>query len=156
MSSSTNKIILFAMLGIFYVIFFVATASVYLGTFPLSLKKGAILFTAAAVFSLFFVGFLKLMDFKPEGFEYCPSPGAKLCRGGPYMWQGDSEIAKYCRDLATTEEGKTEIDSYECGTGFNGMPGCGFKDTPMSNNCWQNEMCNDLSDGCLIRPNGIF
>ena len=120
-----------------------------------SFKRVSVVLVAGVVFSLFFVGYSQVTGlFKNEGFEFCPSPGAKLCRGGPYMWQGDSEIAKFCRNLASTPEGKAEIDSYECGTGYTGMPGGGFKDTPMSNGCWQNEMCRESS--YLIRPNGIF
>ena len=44
------------------------------------------------------------------------------CKGGPYMWQGDEESAKMCRELASTEEGRIGIASYNCPTGTVGQP----------------------------------
>lgn len=80
----------------------------------------------------------------------------KLCRGGPYMWQGDAKLAKACRELNSSDEGKDEISRYECGPGFSGMPGCGFKFTPDSDKCWNNARCKDLSAPCDESANGIF
>lgn len=156
MTSSINKGIFFIILGIIFIVFFYATGFFYMQVRSgSSFKKNVIIFIAAIIFSLFFIGYSEITGLFKEGFEVSQSPGAKLCRGGPYMWQGDSEIAKYCRSLAATPEGKAEIDSYECGKGYNGMPGNGFKDTPMSNSCWKNEMCTEGSD-YLVRSNGIF
>jgi hypothetical protein len=44
------------------------------------------------------------------------------CKGGPYMWQGDDENAKLCRELANTEEGRIGISSYNCPNGTVGQP----------------------------------
>ena len=104
---------------------------------------------------MFFVGYTTLTNLLKEGFNFCPSPGAKLCRGGPYMWQGDSERAKYCRALADTKEGSEQISRYECGSGYTGMPGGGFKYTTMSDSCWKNKRC-DTPPSFAIENNGIF
>ena len=80
---------------------------------------------------------------------------AKLCAGGPYMWQGGSPLAKKCRKLASTRKGRNEISRYECGVGYNGMPGGNFKFTPLSNDCWKNTRC-DGSQSYNIEDNGIF
>lgn len=144
------------MLGIFYMIFFMATGFFYTQfSSEESFKKGAIIFIASVIFSLFFVGYSQLTGLFKEGFNFCPSPGPKLCRGGAYTWQGNSPRAEYCRALASTPLGEAEIKSYECGKGFYGMPGGGFKDTPMSDACWNNELCNN-PDESYIRSNGIF
>jgi hypothetical protein len=79
----------------------------------------------------------------------------RLCRGGPYTWQGDSPRAKACRKLASTPEGQEQIQRFECGKGYTGYPGRGFKFTPLSNNNWENERCKDLSIGS-VEDNGIF
>lgn len=68
------------------------------------------------------------------------SAGAK-CRGGPYMWQGDSEQAKTCREMAKTPQGRAEIAAYSCPTGFEGIPKRPFKHTTISNDKWENERC---------------
>ena len=79
------------------------------------------------------------------------SPG-KLCRGGWYMNQGDSCRAKMCQKLASTKEGQEELTRYNCGPGFNGMPGCGFEYTPME--C-RGASCSGCPS-CNVEANGIF
>jgi hypothetical protein len=68
---------------------------------------------------------------------------AALCKGGPYMWQGDSETAKMCRDMANTPEGRCAISSYNCPSGYNGTPRIQFEYTPLSGDTWENERCQD-------------
>jgi hypothetical protein len=157
MSSTVNRTMFFLMLGFFFIVFFYATGYFYSKTDSGSTwSRGAIISTSAIVFSLFFVGYTQLTGvLKTEGFNYCPSPSSKLCRGGSYFWQGDSERSKFCRSLASTPKGLAEINSRECGKGMVGIPGNGFRDTPMSNGCWKNELC-DSASGCNIRDNGIF
>ena len=151
-----NRILFFVMLGFAFAIFFLATRYFYSHTNAnASVKRGGIVMISSIIFSLFFVGYMQLTGLLKEGFNFCPSPGPKLCRGGPYMWQGDSERAKYCRKLAATPEGDAQIKRYECGKGMIGMPGCGFKYTPMSDDCWRNQRC-DSPAGCDIESNGIF
>jgi len=70
------------------------------------------------------------------------APAAK-CRGGPYMWQGDSETAQACRAMADTPEGRCAISSYNCPTGYNGVPKLPFVFSPLSGDTWENEQCKD-------------
>ena len=79
----------------------------------------------------------------------------KLCRGGPYMWQGDAALAKACRKLSESPERKAELGRYECGSTWKGMPGCGFQYTTISNDKWKNERCASI-DTCDVSKNGIF
>jgi hypothetical protein len=71
------------------------------------------------------------------------SPGAR-CKGGAYMWQGDSQEAKMCRALASTPEGRIDISAYNCPVGYNGIPKIPFEYTPLSNDNWQNERTMDM------------
>lgn len=58
---------------------------------------------------------------------------AKLCKGGPYTWQGNSERAQKCRALYSTPEGKVFLDSTGCGYGLKGMERADFQYNPVSN-----------------------
>lgn len=156
MTSTTNRVIFYILLGVFFVIFFLATNNFYEGS---ATKQNIILITAGITFSLVFVGYAQLSgifeDSSGYSLDYCPSPEAKLCRGGPYMWQGDSNRAKFCRNLASSKNGQELINSYECGAGYSGTPGDGFNFTPLSNGCWHNEQC-DSPASCDMRPNGVL
>lgn len=156
MTNTINKVIFYILLGVCFIIFFISTKHFYTGS---AVRQNIILLTSAIIFSLFFVGYSQLSGIFKESsgysLDYCPSPEAKLCKGGSYMWQGDSNRAKFCRHLASTQEGLDLINSYDCGAGFTGMPGKGFQFTPISNNCWKNERC-DTPASCNIRQNGIF
>lgn len=79
----------------------------------------------------------------------------RFCRGGSYTWQGNSPRAKACRELASTPEGMAQIQRYESGKGFVGMPGRGFNFTPISDASWTNQRCNSPS-GYNLEDNGIF
>ena len=73
----------------------------------------------------------------------------RLCQGGAYMNQGSSKRAVACRQLASTPEGMAEIQRYNCGRGYSGLPGKRFEFTPIG------EQCNTpLSTD--VRDNGIF
>jgi hypothetical protein len=75
-----------------------------------------------------------------EGF-WDVTPAAK-CKGGPYMWQGDSETAKMCRAMAETEQGRCEQSAYECGVGYIGTPRRPFYYSPLSDDNFHNERCD--------------
>ena len=155
--TSVNEVIFFVLLGLFFIIFFLATNNFYVDL-ESNTKRGIMLFTSAAVFSLFFVGYSQLTGvFKNEGFSSeSPLSRAKLCRGGAYMNQGDSERAKFCRKLASTPSGLAAISRVSCGAGFvGGGEGSNFKFTPISNGNWQNERC-DGEISCNVDDNGIF
>jgi hypothetical protein len=68
---------------------------------------------------------------------------AAKCKGGPYMWQGDSETAKMCRQMASTPDGNCKINAYNCDKGFNGVPRLPFQYSVLSDDNYQNERCND-------------
>lgn len=87
-----------------------------------------------------------------EGF-WTVSPAAR-CRGGPYMWQGDSETAKMCRKMAETPEGRCAISSFNCPTGYDGIPKTPFYYSPLSDDNWQNERCVDRPD-CPCNETGL-
>ena len=87
-----------------------------------------------------------------EGF-WTVTPAGR-CRGGPYMWQGDSQTAKMCRDMAETKEGRCAISSYNCPTGYEGVPKVPFYYTPLSNDMWQNERCMDIPN-CPCQETGL-
>ena len=63
------------------------------------------------------------------------------CRGGPYFWQGDSDNAVMCKNLAQTPEGRRGIASYNCPTGYNGVPNSPFYYTSLSDDEWESERC---------------
>ena len=90
-----------------------------------------------------------------NNFEVTPG---KLCRGGPYMWQGNSKKAKMCRRMAESKEGKKQINRYQCPSGFSGMPLNNWSYTPVSGPGWQNQRCEDSKNQQLCDPsrNGIF
>jgi hypothetical protein len=76
------------------------------------------------------------------------------CKGGPYFWQGDSETAKMCRQFAETPEGRCGISSYNCPTGFVGTPKQPFYYTPLSDDQWKNEQCEDKPN-CPCEDTGL-
>jgi hypothetical protein len=71
---------------------------------------------------------------------------AAQCAGGSYMHQGDSELSKQCRALASTPEGRIQISGYNCAKGMVGQPGNPFKYTPLSDDRWMNERCLPNAD----------
>ena len=93
------------------------------------------------LFSLFVIAYSKSTKLFKEKFHFEVTP-EKLCMGGPYMWKGDSEKSKFCRELGSTTAGMEDIHSYECGPGFVGMPRRKFDYTPLSNDNWENIQCD--------------
>ena len=90
------------------------------------------------IVSIFFVSKIE----NSEGFWDITPPAT--CAGGPYFWQGDDENSRKCRELASTEEGRIAISSYNCPTGLVGRPGLPFYYTPISDDNWENERCMDI------------
>ena len=86
--------------------------------------------------------YLASLQSAKEGFWDVSS--AALCKGGPYMWQGDSAEAKMCREMASTPDGMVQISGYNCPNGYVGSPGLPFYYTPLSNDQWRSERCEDL------------
>lgn len=106
------------------------------------LNRNTGLMITGIIFTLIVIGFYSVakLQCSAEGF-WDISPFAK-CKGTNYMWQGDSDEAKYCRELADTTEGRIGISSYNCPKGYNGQPNLPFQYTPISNDEWNNERCD--------------
>lgn len=75
-----------------------------------------------------------------EGFWQL-SPGARFKGADWYTCQGDSPEAQECRKLLSSPEGRCQIASYSCPTGYSGVPKIPFVYTPLSNDEWKNERC---------------
>jgi hypothetical protein len=163
---SIKEVLYFVLLQVFFIIIFLSTNYFYEGSNTIT-RKTIMLTIVSIAFSLFFIMYLKLTGLcvQPslDGYQhtdhdtsYHPSPGAKLCRGGPYFWQGNSKRAKFCRELASTQEGQEEIERHSCGAGYvGGGEGNGFKFTPLSNSNWRNSRC-DSTEEPKLEDNGIF
>ena len=76
-----------------------------------------------------------------EGFWDVSDPAK--CKGGPYFWQGDSQTSQMCREMSKTLEGRVAMSGYNCPSGYVGQPGLPFYYSPLSNDHWQNESCED-------------
>lgn len=146
MKRSVREILFFLSL---FLLFYIAVdmGGKCLGYFPnresCYLSIGVV-YTLCAVL-LYFIA--KLDCKNSEGF-WNVSPYA-LCKGGPYMWQGDSDQAKMCRGLSESVEGRAGISSYNCSKGYNGQPMLPFDYTPLSDASWQNARCEDKPEcGC--------
>ena len=108
------------------------------------------------LFTLIMIGvyyFSKLNKTSSEEGFWDVSAGAR-CKGGPYFWQGDSETAEMCREMAESPEGRCEISSYNCPTGYNGQPKLPFVYTPLSGDNYQNERCDDRPT-CPCKDDGL-
>lgn len=79
---------------------------------------------------------------------------AAKCKGGPYFWQGNSENSVRCRAMASTPQGRCDISSYNCPTGYNGQPKIPFVYTPVSDDSWKNERCDD-TPACTCQDVGM-
>ena len=146
--SSTNKILVFLITIILFLCTIIITNHLELDTF-----KGKILVLIFSITSsLILYGFLYVTNIIKEKYKstncskdntpfYISAP--KYCKGGLYLQQGNSPKARFCRQFYTTPAGKNEMSKYTCPYGQNfGYP-LNFEDTPMSDNNWKNEMCNE-------------
>lgn len=139
---TTKEYVFFGL--IFAVLFFFSKAALYMGP---KMRLGN-------TFSLFVMSFLGslllLLIFKAgnitnssENFHFQVTP-EKLCQGGPYMISSaPKEVQDYCYKLWSTPEGRCDYAKFNCtGPGYVGRP-LHFERTPMSNDMWQNSMCDD-------------
>ncbi len=76
------------------------------------------------------------------------------CKGGPWFYQGDSELSKRCRALAETPEGRIQMSGYNCGVGYKGQPGMPFIFSSLSDDNWRNERCQDRPNCPLVETGG--
>lgn len=143
MKRSNREIIYFILL---FLLFFL---SVKLGEFWIQksdMNKDMVYILTGILFTMITVGIFFLAKLQTNENFWDVSDYAK-CKGGPYFWQGDSEISKMCRKLASTPEGRIGLSGYNCPTGYVGQPGLPFYYSPLSDDNWQNERCMDL-DTC--------
>ena len=142
MDLTTRRVLFFVLLYItFYLIAIlgIGLPNYYRQIHPdLSLMLIGLVFTGIAVLLFYLSGVNNVQD-NYRNLEI--SPGA-LCRGGPYMWQGDSEMAKMCRNLAKSKEGRCEIAAFNCPNGFDGMPKVPLDYSSDSNSNWDGIPCN--------------
>lgn len=85
--------------------------------------------------------YLAKLDPSSEGFWDISPPST--CKGGSYMWQGNSPSAKICQDLANTPDGRAQIGSYNCPKGQIGVPRVPFEYTPLTDDNWQDQRTVD-------------
>jgi predicted membrane protein len=138
-----KKIVYFILISFFYMMFFIASSN---WACNLNTMKGQIvLFLASVMFTLVIFGLSYATGILNEGFYYQTSPG-KLCQGGPYMHSGNSATDKMCQKLYSTEKGNKEINNYNCGKGFLGMPIRHWQHTNLSNDQWNNNSCDNLNE----------
>ena len=151
---SGKEIAYFTLVMILYIFIFLVNYTFIFGNIT-SLTRWHLFITivCAIVFMATLYGFTTV--FRSEGYEQLTISPGKVCSGGAYMNQGDSYRAKMCRNLAATPEGRSEISRYQCGAGYVGMPGKGFRFTPISDNNWKNARCIGKSTE-NITSNGIF
>lgn len=129
----------------FIIMLFLVYASLILSV-KLKNSKTAIMIIGL-VFTSVMIGVFFLVSLNVESF-WEPSIYSQ-CKGGPYMWQGNSPTAKACRALAETPQGRCGISSYNCAKGFVGQPGFPFIYTPLSGDSWENERCDrEDCEGC--------
>jgi hypothetical protein len=127
----------------FVLIFLIFFLSVKLGQFWVlnsNVLKSDLIFIIVAVgytLTILFIYYLAKLNKSSETF-WDISPAAR-CKGGPYMWQGDSQNAKLCREMAESPEGRAMISSYNCPTGQIGVPKVPFEYSVLSNDNWEDE-----------------
>lgn len=158
MLKNTGKISIF-FVSIFLLYFLFARLSVFWNSrtqlnVDITLLVLGVGFIGGTLGLYYLLGLEKIQNTK-DNFEFKLDP-AKACRGGPYMWQGNSELAETCRKLNSTSEGKKDIQSYECPCpGSVGIPARhgGFQYTPQSDANWENARCNGE---VTFENNGLF
>lgn len=96
-----------------------------------------ILMTSSSLLTTLILLFIYKIGKIDENFEITPE---KKCDGGSYLHQSD----EYCQKLWETEKGQKQLSQYNCSNQglFNGRPLNMESRTPMSNDNWENEMCD--------------
>ena len=140
MNSQTSRTFIFFLLILFLFVLCVRLYAYVLIRVP-SGNKDIKLFGVATFYTIIIAilfSIAQLCD-QSETFTLPLMPCA--CKGGEYLYQGDSERAKMCRKLYSTDEGKKAIQACECSGGQAGRPPNLFEYTPDSDDCWKNGRC---------------
>ena len=160
-SKTISEIGFFVLAFVLYLAFILTTKD-SICKFNSSNGSKVVVMFMALIYTLAMFGYLKIFKpFDKESYMFRKHNSSwgitpeKLCKGGPYMWQGNSPRAKMCKNLYSTQEGRDKINRYECGAGYTGMPGKNFRFTPVSDGNWNNARCN-TQHSCDVKNNGIF
>lgn len=150
MKRSTREIIYFVLL---FLIFFLSLKLLEFWNTKIEINKDVSYILVGIIYTLVMVGLFYLAKMQTNEPFWDVSDAAK-CKGGPYFWQGDSENSKMCRELASTPEGMVAISGYNCPVGYVGQPGLPFYYSPLSDDNWKNERCEDRPD-CPLEDVGM-
>lgn len=143
---SVREIIFFALL---FLLFFLAVKLAEFWNTNFKANSDITYILVGIIYTLVMVGIFFLSKIQTsEGFWDVSLPAK--CKGGPFFWQGDSETSKMCRELAETPEGKVAISGYNCPVGYVGQPGLPFYYSPLSDDNWKNERCEDAPECPLV------
>jgi hypothetical protein len=151
MKKSTREVMYFALV---LALFFLAAKSAHYLNKVYKVDKNlvyisvSVIYTGMVVFCFFLAGLHNCQE------GYWDITPAALCKGGSYFWQGDSSTSEMCRKMSETPKGMVEISGYNCPTGYVGQPGLPFYYTPLSDDGWQNERCEDLPN-CPLSDVGM-
>lgn len=141
---STKEIIFFILT--FVVLFFFSKGALLMGP-QLKIGNTISLLIMSSLGSLLLMLIYKFgIFYQVDSFHFEVS-GPKRCQGFPYMQSSASpELQNYCKKLFSTPEGLAQYTGMNCTTpGFVGRP-VSFCRTPMSNDKWENTMCNSHHD----------
>ena len=139
MKRSAREVIFFILI---FLLFFLAVKLAHFWEEKMKIGNDMALIIVGVIYTLVVVSIFYLAKLQTNEGVWDVSDYAK-CKGGPFFWQGDSEIADMCRQLAETPEGKIGISGYNCPTGYVGQPGLPFYYSPLSDDNWQNERCQN-------------
>jgi hypothetical protein len=112
-------------------------------TYPNKLDYKILHLIVGAVIAGCLIGVYYLADLSVNQENFWEVSLAAQCKGGPYFWGGDSELSKRCQELASTSEGRCDLSGYNCPKGYIGQPRQPFYYTPISDDNWKNERCDD-------------
>lgn len=148
MKQSARRAIFFVLI---FVLFFIGYKGIEFSKGYLPWPIDMVYLLVGAIFTLIIVGifYLAKMDKTTSTENFWDVSLGAQCRGGPYFWDPESELGKKCLEMASTPAGRCELASYNCPTGFNGLPSLPFEYTPSSDDTWHNERCDKKPNcGC--------
>lgn len=145
LTRTTRQAIFFSLM---FLLFFLSIKLKHFWADKMNLNPDLLLMVSAAMYILVMIAIYYLANMSCEEGFWDITP-AKLCMGGAYMHQGNSPEAKMCQEMASTPEGRCQIASTNCGTGFIGQPRLPFEYTPLSDDKYENRRCDDTpACGC--------
>jgi hypothetical protein len=142
MNQKKREVIYFALL---FLLFFLAVKLINFWKDKVDLNIDIIIIIVGIIYVSITVGIFFLAKLQTTNEKFWDVNDYAKCKGGPYFWQGDSENSKRCRELASTPEGRIGISGYNCPVGYVGQPGLPFYYTPLSDDSWKNERCDERS-----------